>query len=477
MSFFHSIKFRFTLWYLVVLGVLLGAFSFGIYFYMSSALHDNLDDSLKLRAEQLSQNRGVFLRIEQDEFQEELGEVVLLYLKGKAGLTQISPRELDIPFEGDLSDIVAGALEGQRSFATVQTAQGRELRMYAVPASEEGPGFMPGERGMMIPKPEFEKAAVVVGRSTAETDEALDRLAQTLLIVVPLTIMVAGAGGVFLARRAFKPVDQMTQTALEIEETDLSRRIPVKSRDELGRLGSTLNQMIERLEKAFKRQQQFTGDASHELRTPLAVIEAESSLALQRERSASDYRESLEMISQEAVHMSVIIDQLLTLARADYGAEQFVFEEIDLGEALSDVASDAEVLCREKGLAFEYTQTENPKVKGDRAKLRQLFLNLLANAIRYTPEAGRVSISLGQEDRMAVVAVSDTGIGIPQDELPLIFERFYRIDKGRSRGDGGSGLGLAICKYIAEAQNGTIEVTSEDGKGSTFSVWLPVAVT
>ncbi|MCP4684878.1 MAG: HAMP domain-containing protein, partial [bacterium] len=161
----------------------------------------------------------------------------------------------------------------------------------------------------------------------------------------------------------------MTRTALEIEETDLSQRIPVESRDELGRLGSTLNQMIERLEKAFKRQQQFTGDASHELRTPLAVIEAESSLALQKERSASDYRESLEMISQEAVHMSTIIDQLLMMARADYGAEQFVFEEIDLGDALSDVASDAEVLCREKGLTFEYSQIENPKVKGDKAKL------------------------------------------------------------------------------------------------------------
>jgi signal transduction histidine kinase len=272
-------------------------------------------------------------------------------------------------------------------------------------------------------------------------------------------------------------VDKIAQAAREIGESDLSRRIDVNTKDELGRLAATLNEMIGRLEKAFRRQKQFTDDASHELRTPLAVIEAESTLALQKERTSSDYRQSLGSISQEAKRMSSLIEQLLTLARVDAGKEQWQFTGVNLGRLITDLITDIEVLCQEKGLGFQSGQTQDLVVKGDEARLRELFMNLLDNAVRYTPAPGTVFVSLGREGQMAVVTVTDTGIGIPAEDIPFIFERFYRVDKSRSRTEGGTGLGLAICKHVAEAHGGKIEVQSQVGTGSTFRVWLPLQST
>jgi heavy metal sensor kinase len=315
---------------------------------------------------------------------------------------------------------------------------------------------------------------LVIARSTKQIDQALAGLLRTLIIAVPLALALAAGGGIFLARRALKPVDKIAQTAQEIEESDLSRRINVNTKDELGRLAATLNEMIGRLEKAFQRQKQFTSDASHELRTPLAVIEAESTLALQKERPSSDYRQSLEIISQESRQMSSLIDQLLTLARADAGKEQWNFTEVNLGKLITNLGTDVEVLCQEKGLSFQSGQTQDLVVKGDEARLRELFMNLLDNAIKYTPAPGTVSVSLRREGQMAVVAITDTGVGIPAEDIPFIFERFYRVDKSRSRAEGGTGLGLAICRHIAEAHGGKIEVESQVGAGSTLSVWLPL---
>ena len=471
MSFIHSIKFRFTIWYLIVLMLLIGALSVGVYFYLSHSLHQNLDRSLEVRATQLKTIRGVMSSIAMGEFEEELGEVVLLYLKNGEELTSISARNVDVTLD---SALVQKALNGEALYATIKTAENRELRFYIVPFRQEGPASLPGMQGMPPGGPSIESAAIAVGRSTTDIDESLAGLIRTLAIAGPLTLVLAGAGGIFLAQRALKPVDQITRTAREIEESDLSRRIPVQSKDELGRLASTLNQMIERLEKAFKRQQRFTSDASHELRTPLAVIQAESTLALNKERTANEYKQSLEIVSNESMLMAKVVDQLLTLARADSGKEQLSFEELDLSELLTGVAAHAEILCRDKGIEFHSDLMETILGSGDRAKLRELFLNLLGNAIRYSPDGGKISLTLRREGEMAVISIVDTGIGISEEDIPHIFERFYRVDKARSRVENGAGLGLAICKYIAEIHGGRIEVISRLGEGSTFSVWLPI---
>ena len=464
MSFIHSIKFRFTIWYLLVLAVLLIALSAGVYFYLSRSLYQSLDDSLILRSSQLSNIPAIMESIQQGEFQEELGEIVILYFYSGDQLTQVSARGINITLSQEL---ILQAIAGTSSFSTIQTEASEGLRLLAVPINIR----------ILGPPPGIQPAALVIARSTKQIDQALAGLVRTLIIAVPLALALAAGGGIFLARRALKPVDQIAQTAQEIEESDLSQRINVTTKDELGRLAATLNEMIGRLEKAFQRQKQFTSDASHELRTPLAVIEAESTLALQKERPPSDYRQSLETISQESRQMSYLIDQLLTLARADAGKEQWNFTELNLGNLITNLSTDAEILCQEKGLSFRLGQTEDLVVKGDEARLREVFMNLLDNGIRYTKSPGTVSVSLRSEGQMAVVAITDTGVGIPAEDIPFIFERFYRVDKSRSRAEGGTGLGLAICRHIAEAHGGKIEVESQVRAGSTFSVWLPLQST
>jgi heavy metal sensor kinase len=456
-----SIKFRLTVWYLVVLLILLLVFSTAAYFLLSHNLYQNLDDSLELRAAQLesalsTRDGDISLEdVSQWDFQEELGELVLLY-DAEGNLLHSWGPGLEI--EEEVDRLLAQAIAGRSSVVTADTVRDHEVRLYGTPLG--------GEVGT--------NAVLVVGRSTHEIGEVLGTFRSVLFIAVPMTVLLAAGGGLFLARRAFKPVDRITQTARGIEESDLSRRIEVNTGDELGRLASTLNQMIGRLEKAFRRQRQFTADASHELRTPLAVIEAESTLALRKQRTTSDYEKSLELISQEASYMSTILDKLLMLARADAGEEQLSLDMVNLRELLVDLASDVEILCREKGLDFQSGPLEDLIIEGDKVKLKQLFLNLFENAIRYTPVGGTVSVSLARKEKTAVTSITDTGIGIPQDHIPHIFERFYRVDKARSRGDRGTGLGLSISKHIAETHGGKIEVESQFESGSIFSVVLPL---
>jgi len=300
----------------------------------------------------------------------------------------------------------------------------------------------------------------------------LSGLLGTLIFAIPLTLLIAGGGGVFLAGRVLKPVDEITKAARAIEESDLNKRINVHTKDELGRLAGTLNEMIGRLEKAFKRQKQFTGDASHELRAPLAVIEAEATLALQRDRDSDEYQKSLTTVAEEVGHMSKIIDQLLKLARADAGREMLSFEKVKLDELLRDLCSSLQKKSEENDVKLELTVLNEATVEGDRAMLKLLFSNIIENAIRYTERGGKITMLMRREGEGAFVHITDTGIGISKEDLPHIFDRFYRVDKARSRSEGGSGLGLAICKQIAELHGGDVTAESEPGKGTTFTIKL-----
>jgi heavy metal sensor kinase len=447
MKFFKSIRTRLTLWYLAVIVVLLLIFSSVAYFMLDYTLYNNLDNTLQNRANSL--NTPTYVVPKSNE--------LLMSFDANGNETQsVGGVTVDTP---KLSGLIKKAIAGQNAYLSATGTENQNIRLYAT-------SFLNPFNGQPV--------VIVVGQTTTEITDVLHTFVYVIVIAMVAIIILAGIGGLFLAERALKPVQQITKTAQNIEGSDLSQRINVKTDDELGMLASTLNEMIGRLEESFNRQRQFTADASHELRTPLAIMQAEATLALSKERAPDDYRKSLETISQESDYMSSVIGKLLFLARSDAGKEQLTFEDVELKGLITGLASNIEALAQDKGIKFAVDAHEELMVSGDKVKLRQLFINILENAVRYTPTAGHISVSLVKQESNAVVSISDTGIGIPPEHLPHIFERFYRVDKARARTDGGVGLGLAIAKIIAESHKGTIGVESEVGKGTTFRISIPV---
>jgi heavy metal sensor kinase len=348
-------------------------------------------------------------------------------------------------------------LIGINAFLTDSTTDGQEVRLYGTPFQADSNRY-----------------AIIIGRSTTETKDVLSTFIKIMWISALSIVIVAYVGGFFLANRALRPVNKITKTARDISAKDLRKRIPVTSDDELGRLAITLNQMIERIEAAFDHQRQFAADASHELRTPLSVIRAEATLALSNLRTEAEYIKSLEVVSQEADHVSAIIEKLLFLARSDAGKEPLNYQEINLKDLIEKLSEDMDILAKDKGIQFNLGILEDLIVTGDRLKLRQLLISIIENSIHYTPKAGSITITMIKHKKNAAISISDTGQGIPAEYLPHIFKRFYRVDKSRSRAEGGSGLGLAIAKSIVEAHEGSIEVESQENRGSTFRVYLPL---
>jgi signal transduction histidine kinase len=327
---------------------------------------------------------------------------------------------------------------------------------------------------------------VVAAQSQSGLASTLGLFRRTLLISAAVTLFVAAVLGFFLVRRMLRPLRAITQAAQGIEGHDpsaplgtgLSGRIEVHRDDEVGELASTLNRMFDRVETAFDTERQVASDLSHELRTPLAVMQSEATQALRKERGDQAYHRALETVSREISHVSSVADRLLFLARSEHGGE-LAQTPVNLKDLMTEIGWDAEVLCEEKGIIFQSDVSGLSKasdsfvITGDKTRLRELFLNLVNNAVRYTPAGGKISLSVGRQDGYIRASVSDTGIGIAEKHLPHIFKRFYRVDNGNSPDDDGAGLGLAICQRIAQLHGGKIEVHSKVGEGSTFTVFLP----
>ena len=314
---------------------------------------------------------------------------------------------------------------------------------------------------------------LLVGRSL-KNDIVAHHRAGLLLVTAGLVILAGGVlGGGWLSARAILPISAMTATAESISAQNLSERIDIQETDsELGQLASVLNRTFDRLQGAFERQSQFTADASHELRTPLSVIAAHTELALSRPRSNEDYRAAIETCRRASLRMKSLIDSLLLLARFDSGTPSIKQDRIDLDPLLRDCVDLVETLAMERQVHIECLST-SCFVRGDLDRLSQVFTNLLTNAIRYNVQGGCVRLTTKTEHEMAVISVIDSGVGIAQDQLSLIFDRFYQVDKARSRAEGSSGLGLSICKTIVEAHGGTITAISQLSSGTTIEVRLP----
>lgn len=308
-------------------------------------------------------------------------------------------------------------------------------------------------------------------RPLKSVNDTLHSLRILFLVAIPVYIILVVLGSLFIAGKSLSPIDRITRTAQAIGQGDLTKRLNMaKNEDEVGRLAVTFDEMLDKLQAAFKRERQFTSDASHELRTPIAIISAHAEESLIGNKSLGEFKEAMEIILKESRKMGQMISQLLMLSRSDEGKSKLEIENINLDLIIRDVADEMKAFANDSGIDIYLNINENIKIKADQTLMTRLLINLIDNAIKYNIKGGWIKVSSYVEEGTAKIIVEDSGIGILKDDIPNIFQRFYRADKARTRN--GTGLGLSIVKWIVEEHNGKISVDSEVGKGSRFEVDL-----
>ncbi len=458
----HSVRTRLMLWNMLTLATLLIVLGVAALQLVRSIMLASVDRELVKRAQRFAEQadlrqpppqpaRPAIPREPPDPTRPDAGfdRPQVIDLQGRV----LTPADAKAPW--DAAAYKASA-RGEEVLSTV-TVQGYPFRVI----SRAFPPRRPPAGVVQVPYP------------LGEMNRALAGLGRALLLLLPIALLGAAAGGYALTARALRPVRQMAQVAGRIDAQRLSERLPVEGKDEFWDLAGVINGMLDRLEDAVQRERQFTADASHELRTPLSIIKANTSLCLTGEPSVAHLRRSVAAIDGAADAMARLVQDLLLLARSDAG--QLVRRRIEL--LLADVAREAAARVSAPGrtpitLAMD---DDGLCVEGDEDELIRVVTNLLENAQRYTPLDGSITLSLDRRGAMACLTVADTGVGIAPEHLARLGERFYRVDASRSRPDGGAGLGLAIAKTIVEAHGGALEFESAPGQGTTVRVLLPVA--
>lgn len=457
-----SIGVRLTLWYLAIFALAQILFGAGMWFILRNNLYDLVDDGLEQQVDDLKS----FLQAQKKDasiakLQEEVNETYAIEHPGDF---------LEVYAENDQLIYRSAFLEAhQTSLMPPDQVRRPIMRSRKI----DGRPFRFAFQKLPINGHVY---TVEMGVPAEDAVETLHLFRSYLLMFAPLLLLVAAGGGYWLSRRALSPVDALVRTARDVSGTNLSSRLQkLQTGDELQRLSDTLNEMLDRIESAFQRITQFTADASHELRTPVSLIRTEAELALRRSRGEVEYKESLRHILLEAERTTVLIEQLLSMARADSGREALHLEPVDLRQTLRSVVDGWQQVATIRNLQFSATlDTPDFSVAGDETLLRRLADILLDNAFKYTPSPGSVRLSLELQGESAVIRVQDSGVGIAEEERGKIFERFYRVDKARSRAQGGAGLGLAIAQWIVTQHGGSIQVESQPGQGTTFRVELPM---
>jgi heavy metal sensor kinase len=459
-----SVRARLTLWYLLVFGLLLIGFSVLVYGMLSRSLYDRVDQSLSNAA----QTTAAEFMGEVKEFNgdarsgavETLKElqvpnIYTTILAYDRVLASNLPQAEQLLFQDALTP--AGTTVGKISFQTVEGFGEEGARMAVLPIEAGGESYL-----------------VAVAEPLHDLVEQVELIRRMFYVGLPATLLVAGIGGFLLAKKSFSPVIEMSEQAQRIGATNLQERLPVSNaKDELGRLATVFNELLSRLDRSFENMREFMADASHELRTPLSIIRGEADVALSQDRDPADYRESLTIIQDEARRLSRIVDDMLALARADAGQRPLNVQDFYLNDLVEEACRAMQVLAMRKGIALTLSPTEDVSFHGDEDLLRRLVINLLDNAIKFTPVGGSVSVQMVCEPNGVKIIVADTGVGIPAESAPYVFDRFYRVAKARSRAEGGSGLGLAIARWVAEAHQGSIDLVTSPGQGSKFTVYLP----
>jgi heavy metal sensor kinase len=453
-----SIRWRLTLWNLLALGAVLVGFSALVYGLTARALYQQIDSNLlggfRLveRDPRLSGDRDGRLRYWTYELHEHNGIFSAAY--GRGGEVLARTQELS-------AESVPPAPEDARA--------GPRYRDAAVPVL--------GRQRLLVGHVQQGGAdfTMLLMAPLEGVDRELGRLLTALAMAVPVALAFSGGVSYLLARAALYPVRRLRTLAREVTADRLDRRLEIANPgDELGGLAVTINEMIARLERSFAEVRRFTADASHELRTPLTAIRAEAEVALGRPELPPEHQALLGSILEECESLNRLTDQLLSLSREDAGVVRQVREPLDLAALVAGVVETMRPLAEAKGLGLQGSGDGPVPIRGDAGRLRQVFFNLLDNAIKYTPAGGEVEARVEARGEAAIVRVRDTGPGIPAEHLPRVFDRFYRVDKARAREVGGTGLGLSIARSIVTAHGGAIHLTSAPGRGTECIVRLPL---
>jgi heavy metal sensor kinase len=458
------IRWRLTLWYAGLLAVTLALFGGVLYLMLRQQLYTSFDEQLLNQASlTLTSVRFVDGRPVLEPATGNLPEgEYFLRLLDAAGVPVFAtgaPR-VGVPLS---EETVTAGLTGETTYSTARDDDGDALRVVSVPvvASAAEPGAVAG--------------ILQVGLDRNEIDEPLALFLSALVLATPLALLLAGGSGYLLAGRALAPVAAITKLAARIGARDLGSRLDLDlPDDELGRLARTFNAMLARIDDAFERQRRFTGDAAHELRTPLSLLQTRFDLALARRRTNDEYREALHEAQTDLARLTGLVNTLLTLARADSGQLPLDRSPFDLATTVAAVCEQYAPCATAAGVILHREDRPTP-LAADEDRLLQVLVNLLDNALAHTPAGGTISVGCRCEAGMARLWVADSGDGIALEHLAHIFERFYRIDIGRTNARGGTGLGLAICQAIAQAHGGTIAVSSQVGTGTRVALSLPSA--
>jgi heavy metal sensor kinase len=454
----RGLRLRLTIWYVLLLGLTLFLFSSYLYFRLQHSLLTQMDAALQVTASQALAN-----------LDEENGRPAFQNTDNTQAVTRhLSRVNFAVRLIAPDGTVWDGFGDLFAMPAWMPTAPG-----YATLSGDEARWRVYSQRiqtsdGRTI-------GWLQVAQSLASIQETLENLRTQILLGLPLVLLLAGLGGLFLADRALRPIDRVTRTAQAISASDLTRRIGYQGpADEVGRLADTFDRMLDRLQAAFERERRFTADASHELRTPLTSLKGRMDVTLSRPRTRAEYESTLRDLQHEVDRLIRLSTDLLFLARLDEGRLRLQPEALDFNDLLDAILEQVQPLAEAKELTLIQDIPPGLSIQGDPDHLIRLFLNLLDNAIKYTPPRGQVTVRAEDEGARLRVAISDTGPGIPSEAIPHLFERFYRVEAARSRDGGGAGLGLAIAYEIARWHGGMLEAQSDFGRGTTFMVYLPV---
>ncbi len=458
-----SIRSRLLLWYATVLVVIIAGLSLFLYF--------SLEQSLEREADRLVLDKSVYVSggtdfnaatypVQFEKLIKPSSSNLFAQITNLEGVVLGKSLNLDEPLPVSARSRQEALFRDEAIMETVRNSKGEVFRVATYPKWNEKAEHI---------------GVAQVGFSLTEGRRSLRQLLWWILIAAPVAFVVALLGGWLLINRFLRPLATITRTARQISADGLARqRLPLEgTEDELGSLAQSFNQMLDKLERTFTLQQRFAADAAHELRTPLTAMRGEIEVTLRRPRSEKEYRETLQSNLEEIERLTRLTNNLLTLARADAGEPIAYAEPFDLSLLCREVFKKFEPPARDKGVEMDLDCEDGVLLFGGLGEVERALGNLIENAIKHTPRGESVRIVLERAEGQIRLIVSDTGLGIPKEDLAYIFERFYRVDRARARQQGGAGLGLSIVKAIVEAHGGTIQVTSDTGQGTVFTILLP----